>query len=78
LEGREGDAEMATVTDNAELILMRDAIDLLLPKLAKVIQNLARFAEKTKALPALGFTHMQPGMCSPRSSGLKSPYWIFC
>ncbi|TDZ38859.1 Adenylosuccinate lyase [Colletotrichum trifolii] len=28
------------VTDNAELVLMRDAMDLLLPKLAKVISNL--------------------------------------
>ncbi|KAH8677722.1 adenylosuccinate lyase [Xylariales sp. PMI_506] len=48
------------VTDNAELILMRDAIDLLLPKLAKVINNLAKFAEKHKALATLGYTHYQP------------------
>ncbi|KAI0594246.1 adenylosuccinate lyase-like protein [Biscogniauxia sp. FL1348] len=48
------------VTDNAELILMRDAIDILLPKLAKVIHNLATFADKYKDVPTLGFTHMQP------------------
>ncbi|KAH6656448.1 adenylosuccinate lyase [Truncatella angustata] len=48
------------VTDNAELILMRDAMDLLIPKLAKVIHNLAAFAEKHKAVPTLGFTHYQP------------------
>ncbi|KAI1878805.1 hypothetical protein JX265_002982 [Neoarthrinium moseri] len=48
------------VTDNAELILMKNAIDLLLPKLAKVISNLAQFAEKHKAVPTLGFTHYQP------------------
>lgn len=48
------------VTDNAELILMRDALDLLIPKLAKVIHNLATFAEKHKAVPTLGFTHYQP------------------
>lgn len=40
---------------------MRDAIDILLPKLAKVIHNLAVFAEKYKDVPTLGFTHMQPG-----------------
>jgi adenylosuccinate lyase len=39
---------------------MRDAIDLLLPKLAKVIHNLANFADKYKDVPTLGFTHMQP------------------
>ncbi|KAF3013244.1 hypothetical protein G7054_g13647 [Neopestalotiopsis clavispora] len=48
------------VTDNAELILMRDAMDLIIPKLAKVIANLAAFADKHKAVPTLGFTHYQP------------------
>ncbi|KAL8791026.1 MAG: hypothetical protein Q9213_000233 [Squamulea squamosa] len=48
------------VTDNTELILMRDAMDLLLPKLAKVIQNLARFAVKWKGVPCLAYTHLQP------------------
>ncbi|KAK0629503.1 L-Aspartase-like protein [Bombardia bombarda] len=48
------------VTDNAELILMRDAMDLLLPKLAKVISNLAKFAVEWKATPTLAYTHLQP------------------
>ncbi|ORY61284.1 adenylosuccinate lyase [Pseudomassariella vexata] len=48
------------VTDNAELILMRDGMDLLLPKLAKVIDNLAQFALKWKSEPTLGYTHYQP------------------
>ena len=36
------------VTDNAELILMREALDLLAKKLAKVISNLSSFALKWK------------------------------
>jgi adenylosuccinate lyase len=48
------------VTDNTELILMRDAIDLLLPKLAKVISNLSKFAIQWKAEPTLAYTHLQP------------------
>ncbi|KAL7626039.1 hypothetical protein AAE478_002809 [Parahypoxylon ruwenzoriense] len=48
------------VTDNTELILMRDAMDLLLPKLAKVISNLASFAMKWKSEPTLAYTHLQP------------------
>ncbi len=36
------------VTDNAELILIRDALDLLTKKVAKVISNLASFAIKWK------------------------------
>lgn len=36
------------VTDNAELILMRDALEILTNKLAKVISNIERFAAKWK------------------------------
>lgn len=36
------------MTDNAELIIMRDALDILLNKLAKVIWNLSNFAMKWK------------------------------
>jgi adenylosuccinate lyase len=36
------------VTDNAELILVREALDLLIKKLAKVIYNLSVFALKWK------------------------------
>ncbi|MCJ1447808.1 MAG: adenylosuccinase ade13 [Stictis urceolatum] len=47
------------VTDNAELILMRDAMGLLLNKLAKVIWNLSRFGLKWKEEPTLAYTHLQ-------------------
>ncbi|PNY27297.1 Adenylosuccinate lyase, partial [Tolypocladium capitatum] len=47
------------VTDNAELILIRDALDLLTKKLAKVISNLSSFALKWKAEPTLAYTHLQ-------------------
>ncbi|KAF3922910.1 hypothetical protein ABW20_dc0100628 [Dactylellina cionopaga] len=48
------------VTDNAELMLMRDALQILLPKLAKVLDNLAKFAMEWKAEPTLAHTHLQP------------------
>ncbi|KAJ1326850.1 adenylosuccinate lyase [Microdochium nivale] len=48
------------VTDNAELILMREAMDLLLPKLAKVISNLSKLAMEWKSEPTLAYTHLQP------------------
>ncbi|KAM6477682.1 L-Aspartase-like protein [Trichoderma sp. SZMC 28011] len=47
------------VTDNTELILMRDALDLIAKKLAKVISNLSSFAVKWKAEPTLAYTHLQ-------------------
>jgi adenylosuccinate lyase len=42
------------------LIFQKRALDLILPKLAKVIQNLQEFALKYKDMPTLGFTHYQP------------------
>ena len=48
------------VTDNTELIQMRDGLKLIQAKLLKVITILAGIAEKYKDLPTLGFTHYQP------------------
>lgn len=39
---------------------MRDAMNLLLPKLAKVIDNLSKFALQWKDEPTLAYTHLQP------------------
>ena len=61
------------MTDNADLIFMRDALDLILPKLAKVIHNLSQFAIKYKDLPTLGFTHYQAAQ--PISVGRRAAQW---
>jgi adenylosuccinate lyase len=61
------------VTDNADLIFMRDALDLLLPKLAKVIHNLSKFALQYKDLPTLAFTHYQAAQ--PISLGRRACQW---
>ncbi|MEI3004518.1 MAG: hypothetical protein V8T87_07830 [Victivallales bacterium] len=47
------------VTDNTELIQMRDGLKIILGKLLKVIAILADVAEKYKDMPTLGFTHYQ-------------------
>ncbi|RYP51291.1 hypothetical protein DL769_010834 [Monosporascus sp. CRB-8-3] len=61
------------VTDNAELILMRDALDLLAKKLAKVISNLSSFALKWKAEPTLAYTHLQAAQCI--TVGKRAAQW---
>ena len=48
------------VTDNTELIQMRDGLKLIQAKLLKVVTILADIADKYKDLPTLGFTHYQP------------------
>ena len=48
------------VTDNTDLILIREALDLLRDQLVAVIDDLANFALRWKDLPCLGYTHFQP------------------
>lgn len=48
------------VTDNTELIQMREGLKILEEKLLKLMQNLAAFCEANRSTPMLGFTHFQP------------------
>lgn len=62
------------VTDNSELIMIRDALDLLIPKLATCIDRLVQFALDNHALPCLGFTHFQPAQLT--TVGKRACLWI--
>ncbi|KAG7239394.1 hypothetical protein INR49_029160 [Caranx melampygus] len=62
------------VGDNTDLIMLRDGFDILLPKLARVIDRLANFAEKYADLPTLGFTHYQPAQLT--TVGKRACLWL--
>lgn len=62
------------VTDNADLIFLRDAYDVLIPKLVNVIDRLSRFALNYKDLPVLGWTHFQPAQLT--TVGKRTTLWI--
>ena len=61
------------VTDNTELIQMRDGMHLIRKRLVQVIDNLAKFAVKYRDLPCLGFTHLQPAQ--PTTVGKRATLW---
>jgi adenylosuccinate lyase len=63
------------VTDNADLILMRESLDDLCRSLANVIDALATFASQWKAEPTLGFTHFQPAQLT--TIGKRATLWLF-
>lgn len=48
------------VTDNADLILYRDALDMLCHKICGAIHKLSKFAQQYASLPCLAYTHLQP------------------
>ncbi len=61
------------VTDNADLILMREGLAVVARKLAAVIHLLAQFAKKHRSLPALAFTHFQPAQLT--TIGKRAVLW---
>lgn len=62
------------VVDNADLLLMRDALDLLIPQLAGAAAALADFCKRYADLPALGFTHLQPAQLT--TVGKRASLWL--
>jgi hypothetical protein len=63
------------VTDNADLIVLREAADLVLGRAAGVVAALASFASTHRALPCLGHTHFQPAQ--PTTVGKRATLWLF-
>jgi adenylosuccinate lyase len=57
-------ATSAYVTDNADLIAIRDGFDILCLKLARTIKRLSTFCLKYKDLACLSYTHLQPAQLS--------------
>ncbi|MHC5211938.1 MAG: adenylosuccinate lyase [Planctomycetota bacterium] len=62
------------VTDNSELLQIRDGLDLLRPTLLACVAALARFARRWRDLPALAWTHFQPAQ--PTTVGKRACLWI--
>ncbi len=63
------------VTDNTELLQIRDSLLLTRKRLVSVINQLAKFAEEYRDLPCLGFTHMQPAQ--PTTIGKRASLWCY-
>ena len=67
-------ATSAYVTDNADLLLMREALQLLLGRLAAVLVALGKLARKHRALPCLAYTHFQAAQLT--TVGKRITLWM--
>jgi len=67
-------ATSAYVTDNADLILIREGLDLLLGRIAAVLVALGKVARRYRALPCLAYTHFQPAQLT--TVGKRATLWM--
>ncbi|MDO6355449.1 adenylosuccinate lyase [Caloramator sp. CAR-1] len=62
------------VGDNTDVIIMKEALNIIRKKLIKIIKNLSQFADKYKQLPTLAYTHLQPAQLT--TVGKRACLWI--
>ncbi|MGH7546663.1 MAG: adenylosuccinate lyase [Gemmatimonadales bacterium] len=67
-------ATSAYVTDNADLILMREALVLLLGRIAAVLVALSKLARRYRDVPCLAYTHFQPAQLT--TVGKRVTLWM--
>ena len=63
------------VTDNTDLLLLRQSMELIRDRLVRVIHHLALFAASQRDLPCLVFTHLQPAQ--PVTIGKRATLWCY-
>lgn len=67
-------ATSAYITDNADVLLMREGLELLAARLATTIRALADFARRERDVPCLAYTHFQPAQLT--TIGKRACLWL--
>ncbi len=67
-------ATSAFIGDNTDLILHRQALELIRTRVTRCAEALAAFAREHADLPTLGYTHFQPAQ--PTTVGKRATLWI--
>ncbi len=63
------------VGDNTDVILMKEALELIIEKTVQVLVNLKKFSREYKAMPCLGYTHLQPAQLT--TVGKRASLWMY-
>ncbi|HEX9942851.1 MAG TPA: adenylosuccinate lyase [Thermoanaerobaculia bacterium] len=67
-------ATSAFLTDNTDVLLIREALELLAGRLSATARELAAFARRTQAIPCLAYTHFQPAQLT--TVGKRACLWL--
>jgi adenylosuccinate lyase len=67
-------ATSAYVTDNADLVLMREGLQLLLGRVAAVLVAFSKLARRYRGVPCLAYTHFQPAQLT--TVGKRVTLWM--
>ena len=67
-------ATSAFITDNTDVLVLRDALEIVIQRTATVVQALAKFARTHHDLPALAYTHFQPAQLT--TVGKRACLWL--
>ncbi len=63
------------VTDNSDLIIYREALNLIIYRVKSILYTLREFMKKYKDLPTLSYTHFQPAQVT--TVGKRASLWAF-
>ncbi len=63
------------VGDNTDVVVIREASEIVLKKAAQVLKNLSDFALQYKNLPCLAYTHLQPAQLT--TVGKRATLWMY-
>jgi adenylosuccinate lyase len=68
-------ATSAYVTDNADILQMREALEIVEKRLVTIVSRLRDFAQRHADLPSLAFTHFQPAQLT--TVGKRATLWLY-
>ncbi len=63
------------IVDNTDVLLIREALDILSRKMANLIDALGAFATRNRDLACLAYTHLQPAQ--PTTVGKRAVLWTY-
>lgn len=62
------------VGDNTDIIVMKDALEIIKTKMINLFSIMSKFCDENKNIPTLGFTHFQPAQLT--TVGKRASLWL--